>query len=157
MVDNWMCTYIRMHIPVCIRTCMPMWCVCVHACVCLFVPLFIHNNRRIIPPKHLAANTLTLFLPILLHYSCSHPPTGSKVVGAHSLEEMVKKLKKPRRVMMLVKAGSAVDAFIDKLVPLLEKGDIIIDGGNSEYLDTQVISITQYNVSVHSVLRHAGN
>ena len=58
---------------------------------------------------------------------------------------------------MLVKAGSAVDAFIDKLVPLLEKGDIIIDGGNSEYLDTQVISITQYNVSVHSVLRHAGN
>ena len=47
---------------------------------------------------------------------------------------------------MLVKAGSAVDAFIDKLVPLLEKGDIIIDGGNSEYLDTQVISITQYNI-----------
>lgn len=48
------------------------------------------------------------------------------------------KLKKPRRVMMLVKAGAAVDAFIDKLVPLLEEGDIIIDGGNSEYLDTQV-------------------
>ena len=48
------------------------------------------------------------------------------------------KLKKPRRVMMLVKAGSAVDGFIDKLVPLLEQGDIIIDGGNSEYLDTQV-------------------
>jgi 6-phosphogluconate dehydrogenase len=62
---------------------------------------------------------------------------GSKVVGAHSLEEMVKKLKKPRRVMMLVKAGAAVDSFIEKLVPLLEKGDIIIDGGNSEYLDTQ--------------------
>ncbi len=48
------------------------------------------------------------------------------------------KLKKPRRVMMLVKAGSAVDAFIDKLVPLLEEGDIIIDGGNSEYTDSQV-------------------
>ena len=62
---------------------------------------------------------------------------GTKVVGAHSLKEMVGKLKKPRRVMMLVKAGSAVDAFIDQLVPLLEKGDIIIDGGNSEYLDTQ--------------------
>lgn len=61
---------------------------------------------------------------------------GTKVVGAHSLEEMVSKLKKPRRVMMLVKAGSAVDAFIDKLVPLLEKGDIIIDGGNSEYTDS---------------------
>ena len=54
------------------------------------------------------------------------------------MEEMVKKLKKPRRVMMLVKAGSAVDAFIDKLVPLLEKGDIIIDGGNSEYTDSIV-------------------
>ena len=61
---------------------------------------------------------------------------GTKVVGAHSLEEMVSKLKKPRRVMMLVKAGSAVDAFIDKLVPLLDAGDIIIDGGNSEYQDT---------------------
>ena len=59
-------------------------------------------------------------------------------MGGKSLEDMVSKLKKPRRVMMLVKAGSAVDAFIDKLVPLLEKGDIIIDGGNSEYLDTQV-------------------
>lgn len=54
------------------------------------------------------------------------------------MEEMVKKLKKPRRVMMLVKAGRAVDDFIEKLIPLLEKGDIIIDGGNSEYTDTQV-------------------
>merc|ERR1711928_242127 len=61
---------------------------------------------------------------------------GTNVVGAHSLEEMVGKLKKPRRVMILVKAGAAVDSFIEKLVPLLEKGDIIIDGGNSEYQDT---------------------
>ena len=59
-------------------------------------------------------------------------------MGAKSMEDMVAKLKKPRRVMMLVKAGAAVDAFIEKLVPLLEKGDIIIDGGNSEYLDTTV-------------------
>ena len=51
---------------------------------------------------------------------------------------MVSKLKKPRRVMMLVKAGGAVDAFIENLLPYLEKGDIIIDGGNSEYIDTQV-------------------
>ena len=58
---------------------------------------------------------------------------GTKIVGAHSLEEMVAKLKRPRRVMMLVKAGKAVDDFIEKLVPLLEEGDIIIDGGNSEY------------------------
>jgi len=62
---------------------------------------------------------------------------GTKIVGAHSLEEMVSKLKKPRRVMLLVKAGAAVDAFIDKLVPLLDKGDIIIDGGNSEYQDSR--------------------
>lgn len=62
---------------------------------------------------------------------------GTKVVGAHSLEEMVSKLKRPKRVMLLVKAGSAVDQFIDKLIPLLGKGDIIIDGGNSEYQDSQ--------------------
>ncbi|XP_043532169.1 6-phosphogluconate dehydrogenase, decarboxylating [Chiloscyllium plagiosum] len=61
---------------------------------------------------------------------------GTKVIGAHSLEEMVSKLKSPRRIVLLVKAGEAVDDFIQKLVPLLEKGDIIIDGGNSEYRDT---------------------
>jgi len=61
---------------------------------------------------------------------------GTKVIGARSLEDMVSKLKTPRRVMLLVKAGKAVDDFIDKLVPLLEKGDIIIDGGNSEYQDS---------------------
>merc|ERR1711962_1519278 len=62
---------------------------------------------------------------------------GTNIVGAHSMEEMVSKLKRPRRVMLLVKAGSAVDAFIEKLIPLLDKGDIIIDGGNSEYQDTE--------------------
>ena len=56
------------------------------------------------------------------------------------MEEMVAKLKRPRRVMLLVKAGAAVDSFIDKLVPLLEKGDIIIDGGNSEYQDSRYVS-----------------
>ncbi|XP_044798912.1 6-phosphogluconate dehydrogenase, decarboxylating isoform X2 [Bubalus kerabau] len=61
---------------------------------------------------------------------------GTKVLGAHSLEEMVSKLKKPRRIILLVKAGQAVDDFIEKLVPLLDIGDIIIDGGNSEYRDT---------------------
>ena len=61
---------------------------------------------------------------------------GTKIIGAHSLEEMVAKLKKPRRVMMLVKAGKAVDEFIEHLLPLLEPGDIIIDGGNSLFQDT---------------------
>ena len=66
---------------------------------------------------------------------------GTKVIGAHSLEEMVSLLKKPRRIMMLVKAGAPVDEFIDLLLPLLEKGDIIIDGGNSFYEDT----VRRYN------------
>ncbi|PWH18149.1 MAG: phosphogluconate dehydrogenase (NADP(+)-dependent, decarboxylating) [Ardenticatenia bacterium] len=61
---------------------------------------------------------------------------GRKVIGAHSLEELVRALKKPRRVMLLVKAGQAVDDFIEQLIPLLEPGDIIIDGGNSNFQDT---------------------
>ncbi|HEY5041814.1 MAG TPA: decarboxylating NADP(+)-dependent phosphogluconate dehydrogenase, partial [Verrucomicrobiae bacterium] len=61
---------------------------------------------------------------------------GTKVIGTHSLAEMVSLLKKPRRVMMLVKAGAAVDEFIEHLLPLLEPGDIIIDGGNSLFEDT---------------------
>ena len=61
---------------------------------------------------------------------------GTKVLGAHSIAEMVSKLKKPRRVMMLVKAGKPVDEFIEQLIPALEPGDIIIDGGNSLFDDT---------------------
>jgi 6-phosphogluconate dehydrogenase len=67
---------------------------------------------------------------------------GTKVIGAHSIEELASVLKKPRRVMLLVKAGQAVDDFIDLLIPHLEKGDVIIDGGNSNYNDT--IRRTQY-------------
>jgi 6-phosphogluconate dehydrogenase len=61
---------------------------------------------------------------------------GTKVVGTHSLEELASVLKKPRRVMLMVKAGQPVDSFIEKLIPHLEAGDIIIDGGNSNYHDT---------------------
>jgi 6-phosphogluconate dehydrogenase len=61
---------------------------------------------------------------------------GTKVIGAHSIEEMVAQLKHPRRVMMLVKAGKPVDDFIEQLLPHLEPGDIIIDGGNSLFEDT---------------------
>jgi len=61
---------------------------------------------------------------------------GTNVIGAHSIEEMVGLLKKPRRVMLMVKAGQAVDEFIDHILPLLEAGDIIIDGGNSLFEDT---------------------
>jgi 6-phosphogluconate dehydrogenase len=61
---------------------------------------------------------------------------GTKVIGAHSLEELVSVLKRPRRVMIMVKAGRPVDATIEQLVPLLEPGDIIVDGGNSHYPDS---------------------
>ena len=61
---------------------------------------------------------------------------GTNVQGAHSIEELVSKLKRPRRVMMLVKAGQPVDDFIAQIVPHLEPGDIIIDGGNSLYTDS---------------------
>ncbi|KAJ1677556.1 phosphogluconate dehydrogenase (decarboxylating) gnd1, partial [Spiromyces aspiralis] len=62
---------------------------------------------------------------------------GTEIIGAHSVEELCAKLKRPRKIMLLVKAGSAVDAFIETLLPHLEEGDIIIDGGNSHYPDSQ--------------------
>src|SRR5271165_1799573 len=61
---------------------------------------------------------------------------GTNVMGAHSIEEMIALLKRPRRVMLMVKAGAAVDEFIEHLLPHLEPGDIIIDGGNSLFTDT---------------------
>jgi 6-phosphogluconate dehydrogenase len=61
---------------------------------------------------------------------------GTRVVGTHSIEEFVQALKRPRRAMLMVKAGSTVDEMIAQLLPHLEKGDIVIDGGNSHYPDT---------------------
>lgn len=61
---------------------------------------------------------------------------GKNFIGAHSLKELVDALETPRKVMMLVKAGKPVDDFIDQLIPLLEPGDIIIDGGNTHFPDT---------------------
>ncbi|MFO0819688.1 MAG: decarboxylating NADP(+)-dependent phosphogluconate dehydrogenase [Pirellulales bacterium] len=62
---------------------------------------------------------------------------GKQFVGCHSVAELVGKLKRPRKVMMLVKAGVAVDELIAQLTPLLEPGDIIIDGGNEHYTNTE--------------------
>jgi 6-phosphogluconate dehydrogenase len=61
---------------------------------------------------------------------------GLNIYGAHSLEDFVASLKSPRKVFLMVKAGAAVDAFIDKLIPVLDPGDIIIDGGNTHFPDT---------------------
>src|SRR5258708_11429860 len=66
------------------------------------------------------------------------PAKGSKVVGCKTVKELVSSLKLPRRVFILVKAGAAVDAVISELVPLLAPGDIIIDGGNSHFPDSQL-------------------
>ena len=64
-----------------------------------------------------------------------HP--GKRLTGCHSLQDFVQSLAKPRKVMIMVKAGAAVDAVIEHLIPLLEADDIIIDGGNSLYTDTE--------------------
>ena len=67
---------------------------------------------------------------------------GKNIIGAYSIEELVENLEKPRKIMMMVKAGAAVDQLIDQLIPHLEAGDILIDGGNSHFPDT--IRRTQY-------------
>lgn len=62
---------------------------------------------------------------------------GKNIIGAQSLEDLVASLKRPKKVMIMVKAGAAVDGVIEQLVPLLEEGDIIIDGGNSHFPDSE--------------------
>jgi 6-phosphogluconate dehydrogenase len=61
---------------------------------------------------------------------------GTNIIGTHSIEELISTLKRPRRVMTLIQAGPAVDAVIDQLLPHLDQGDIIIDGGNSNFHDS---------------------
>lgn len=62
---------------------------------------------------------------------------GLNFVGTYTLEEFVKSLERPRKILIMVKAGPAVDAVLDEITPLLEDGDILIDGGNSYYVDTE--------------------
>ena len=64
------------------------------------------------------------------------PAGGTRVIGTQSIEELVGALKSPRRIMLMVKAGRAVDLTIERLIPLLDAGDIIIDGGNSHFEDS---------------------
>ncbi len=65
------------------------------------------------------------------------PAAGTRIVGAETLEALVESLERPRRILLMVRAGKAVDAVVDALLPFLEPGDIIIDGGNSRYTDTE--------------------
>ncbi len=68
-------------------------------------------------------------------FIAAHP--GKRLVGTHSLPEFVASLARPRRIQLMVKAGAPVDAVLEQLVPLLEPGDIVVDGGNSLYSDTE--------------------
>ena len=68
-------------------------------------------------------------------FVAAHP--GKHITGFHSLADFVASLSRPRKVMLMVKAGAAVDAVIEQLIPLLEADDIVIDGGNSLYSDTE--------------------
>ena len=61
---------------------------------------------------------------------------GKNIIGCHSVQELADNLERPRKVLLLVKAGQAVDDFIEKLLPVLEPGDVIIDSGNSHFPDT---------------------
>ena len=61
---------------------------------------------------------------------------GKNIIGTYSLEELVGALENPRKIFMMVKAGDPVDQLIEQLLPYLEEGDIIIDGGNSHFPDT---------------------
>ena len=58
------------------------------------------------------------------------------IIGTYLLDEFVNSLEKPRKIILMVKAGKAVDEMIEQLLPLLEPGDLLMDGGNSNYLDT---------------------
>jgi 6-phosphogluconate dehydrogenase len=65
------------------------------------------------------------------------PGAGKQIVGANTLEEFVEALERPRRILVMVKAGQPIDDMIAQLSPLLEEGDLLIDGGNSLYTDTE--------------------
>lgn len=76
------------------------------------------------------------------------PAKNTRIIGTHSLEELVNSLESPRIIMLMVKAGVVVDQYIDKLLPLLSSGDIIIDGGNSLFTDTtrRTLSLKEKNI-----------
>ncbi|CAG8502972.1 16172_t:CDS:2 [Cetraspora pellucida] len=75
-------------------------------------------------------------LAVMVDHFLENEAKGTNIIGARSIEDFVHKLKRPRKIMLLVKAGPAVDDFIKQLIPYLDEGDIIIDGGNSHFPDS---------------------
>lgn len=82
------------------------------------------------------------------HDFLNGPAQGTNIIGAESLQETVQLLARPRKIMLMVRAGDAVDATIDALLPLLDEGDLIIDGGNSNFLDSQrrALALRELNI-----------
>ncbi len=76
---------------------------------------------------------------------------GKNIFGTYSMEEFVESLEKPRKIMLMVKAGVPTDATIDQLKPLLDKGDIVIDGGNTYFVDTQRRNKELSELGIHFV------
>jgi 6-phosphogluconate dehydrogenase len=81
----------------------------------------------------------------------SGPAHGRKIIGCYTLSELVLQLERPRRVMIMVRAGQAVDAVIDGLTPLLDEGDVVVDLGNSQYQDSERRVTTLAQIGVHYV------
>jgi 6-phosphogluconate dehydrogenase len=77
--------------------------------------------------------------------------SGKKFIGTSELPDFVRSLERPRRIMMMIKAGPPVDQMLDKLLPLLEEGDVVIDGGNSWFKDTQARNARLANTGLHFV------
>ncbi len=76
---------------------------------------------------------------------------GRKITGTYSIEEFIESLEKPRKIMLMVKAGGPTDATIEQLIPHLEKGDILIDGGNAFFVDTQARNKRLSELGIHFI------
>ena len=76
---------------------------------------------------------------------------GKKFIGTVELQDFVRALERPRRIMMLIKAGAPVDQMLDRLQPMLEEGDVVIDGGNSWFKDTQARTARLADTKLHFV------
>ena len=81
-------------------------------------------------------NRTTSKMTDFLHYAQDHEPSYDRLVGAEELDKLVATLKKPRKLVIMVQAGKGTDAVIDQLTPMLDEGDIIVDGGNALWTDT---------------------
>jgi 6-phosphogluconate dehydrogenase len=88
-----------------------------------------------IESRGFAVSVFNRSIEVTRNFIAAHP--GKKLFGAETLQDFVQSLARPRKIMLMVKAGAAVDRVIEQLIPLLDKDDIVIDGGNSLYADTE--------------------